>query len=37
MLVLAAVVGAAFLAGSATLFVAEWRRPRYVGKHRAMF
>jgi outer membrane murein-binding lipoprotein Lpp len=33
----AAVVGAAFLAGSATLFVEEQRRPKYVGRHRAMF
>ncbi|MFA1549317.1 hypothetical protein [Actinomadura chokoriensis] len=30
-------VSAALLAGSATLLVANRRRPRYVGRHRAMF
>jgi hypothetical protein len=37
MFVLAVVVGTVFLAGSATLFVVEQRRPKYVGRHRAMF
>ncbi|WP_346042488.1 hypothetical protein [Actinomadura chokoriensis] len=38
LLVLACVtVSAAVLAGSAALLVADRRRPRYVGRHRAMF
>ncbi|GAA2442045.1 hypothetical protein GCM10010191_67910 [Actinomadura vinacea] len=36
-LVSAMVVGAALLAGSAAACVVAGRRPRYVGRHRAMF